>query len=367
MDFIWILVAFLCGFAVKQIGMPPLVGYLLAGFGLHFFGMEAWEHLDTLADLGITLMLFTIGLKVNIKDIAKPEVLGSVSAHTVLWLILMVSILLGCSMLFGASYLAGIFELELSTIFLVAFSLSFSSTVCVVKILEAQDELKTVHGKLAVGVLVIQDVLAVLFLVYATGKLPSPWALSLFLLIPARPLLNRLLERGGHGELLPLMGFFLALGGAELFELFSVKGGLGALLIGMLLAGLPKSAELYKSLMSFKDLFLIGFFLAIGFYALPTADMLIAALLLSVLLPVKFALFFLLFVAFHMRARSAYLGALSLMNFSEFGLIVGDVAVEKGWLSAEWLVVIAMAVAFSFVWSTLAYAVAHRVYRRYRA
>ncbi|MGB1093039.1 MAG: potassium transporter Kef, partial [Oceanobacter sp.] len=60
MDFVWILVAFIAGFAVKQLGMPPLVGYLLAGFGLHGFGFQAEDTLSELADLGITLMLFTI-------------------------------------------------------------------------------------------------------------------------------------------------------------------------------------------------------------------------------------------------------------------------------------------------------------------
>ena len=77
----------------------------------------------------------------------------------------------------------------------------------VIKILEDQDELKTRHGKVAVGVLVIQDLLAVLFLAAAAGKVPSVWALLLLLLIPARPLLSYIVSKVGHGELLPLAGF----------------------------------------------------------------------------------------------------------------------------------------------------------------
>ncbi|MFT4531737.1 MAG: glutathione-regulated potassium-efflux system ancillary protein KefC, partial [Thalassolituus oleivorans] len=61
MEYIWILVAFLCGFIARQLTMPPLVGFLLAGFGMNAAGIEPLTNLQTLADLGITLMLFTIG------------------------------------------------------------------------------------------------------------------------------------------------------------------------------------------------------------------------------------------------------------------------------------------------------------------
>ena len=65
MDFLWILIAFICGYIAKQINLPPLIGYLAAGFGLHAYGVTPHANLDTLANIGITLMLFTIGLKVN--------------------------------------------------------------------------------------------------------------------------------------------------------------------------------------------------------------------------------------------------------------------------------------------------------------
>jgi hypothetical protein len=200
----------------------------------------------------------------------------------------------------------------------------------------------------------------------STGKIPEEGALLLLLLIPARPLLNKLIERGGHGELLPLAGFFLALGGAELFSFFNVKGDLGALLLGVLLAGYPKSQELYKSLISFKDLFLIAFFLSIGFTALPSIEMLLAALAISLLLVVKFFLFMLLFLSFAMRARNAFLCAITLSNFSEFGLIVANMAVGKEWMSQEWLVVIALAVTYSLILSSIASRFSHKLYANFK-
>ncbi|MEK9765066.1 MAG: cation:proton antiporter family protein, partial [Thalassolituus sp.] len=228
-------------------------------------------------------------------------------------------------------------------------------------------ELKVRHGRLALGILIVQDIIAVIFLVAATGKIPDEWALALLGLPILRPVLFWIMERSGHGELLPLTGLFLALGGYELFAALGVKGDLGALLMGILVAGHTKSSELYKTLMSFKDLFLIGFFLSIGFTALPTLDMLPVTIGLTALLVVKFVLFYFTFVLFGLSGRTAFLTALALSNYSEFGLIVADMGVEQGWLSNEWLVMIALAMSVSFLISTVLFRKAHRIYARFFA
>lgn len=362
MDFLWILVAFLCGLGIKQLGLPPLIGYLAAGFGLHAWGVEPLASMEAISNLGITLMLFTIGLKLNIRDLAEPEVWGTASIHMLLWSACIAVIVLIIS---SVSAIA-LFDLNWQTALLIGFALSFSSTVCVVKILEEKLEIKIRHGKISIGILVIQDIAAVIFLVLATGVTPSPWAIGLLSLVLVRPLLGQLLKLSGHGELLILVGFFLALGGSELFYSVDLKGDLGALVLGMLLASHTKANELYKSLSGFKDIFLIGFFLSIGFTALPTWDSLYLAAGLSLLLPIKFALFFILFAAFKLRARTAFLASLALMNFSEFGLIVATTSVAKGWMSTDWLVAIALAVSLSFIISSFLYKEAHNIYARHK-
>lgn len=362
MDFIWIIFAFGCGLLVRLLALPPLVGYLAAGFMLNYLGVHPAAGLQTLADLGITLMLFTIGLKLKPRDLLKTEVYGGSIAHILLWTMLVGAVSLGLAVLTIAHFSS----LEAQAALLLAFACSFSSTVCIVKLLEENGEMKTRHGQIAIGILVFQDIVAVLFLVVSTGQLPSPFIIGLLLLIPARPLLYRLLDQAGHGELLPLTGFFLALGGYELFSLLEIKGDLGALAAGMLLSQHAKAAELSKALLSFKDIFLIGFFLSIGFVALPDVQMVLSAVLLSLLLPVKFLLFFAIFVGLRLRARSSYLAALALTNFSEFGLIVAVLCVEAGWLEKQWLVILALAVACSFVLTSLVYPSAHRFYRQHR-
>jgi predicted Kef-type K+ transport protein len=358
MDFIWILFAFACGLSAKALSLPPSIGYLSAGFLLHFLGFTADESIYNLANLGITLMLFTIGLKLNIKDLTKKEVwLGSLT-HSALWL---VAIFFVVKLLTFATI--GYFtDLSNTASALIVFALSFSSTVCVVKLMEDHGEMRTRHGKLAVGILVMQDIVAVAFLVIATGKIPTLWALLLLLAFIAKPLIYKLIDQVGHGELIPLTGFFLALGAYELFELVSIKGDLGALLVGMYLASHSKASEINKSLMGFKDLFLIGFFLSIGFTALPTLEMLGIAALLTLLIPVKFLLFFYLFTKLKLRGRTSYLAALALSNFSEFGLIIASLSTKSAWLTTEWLIILSLAVSLSFVITNITYDLAHQFF-----
>jgi hypothetical protein len=75
-DPFWLIIAFGLGFGARAIGLPPMVGYLVAGFALAGFGMQSGPLLEGLANLGITLMLFTIGLKISLKTLRTPQILG---------------------------------------------------------------------------------------------------------------------------------------------------------------------------------------------------------------------------------------------------------------------------------------------------
>ena len=271
--------------------------------------------------------------------------------------------------LFGVIGLVGfgVFALmDWSEAAIVAFALSFSSTVFAVKILEERGEMRARHALVAIGILIVQDILAVVFLIFASDKLPSLWALGLLALPLLRPVMTRILVIAGHGEVLVLFGLATAILGAELFDLVGIKRGLGALIFGAMLSGHAKSVELSKVLMSFKDFFLIGFFVSIGLIGFPNpADLGIIPLLIIVLLPLKMMLYFWLLARFRLRARTAFLAMLSLASFSEFGLIVVFEAAEVGWVSEAWLVVIAIAVATSFVLASLMNMRAHELYAQF--
>ena len=208
MELVLLITAFVVGFAARLIGLPPLVGYLVAGFMLHALGYETSDAIETIAELGVLLLLFGIGLKLKLRTLARPEVWGTATAFAVGSSVLVASVRLGIGAL-GVPLAA---DLDLRTAAIVGFALSFASTVFAVKALEETNEAGSLAGRVAVGILIIQDILAVGFLV-AMGGAPSPWAIALipgyFLL---RPLLGWLLDRAGHGEILLLLGFTLAVG-----------------------------------------------------------------------------------------------------------------------------------------------------------
>ncbi len=204
-DVAWISLAFCLGFLARQIGLPPLVGFLATGFVLNYLGIVSGEMLQKLADLGITLLLFTVGLKLNLKVLIRPQVWSVTLLHITLIIVLFGAVIFALALM-SVPLFSGL-DLKLSL--MLAFALSFSSTVFVVKVLEEKGEMKSLHGRIAIGILVMQDLAAVIFLAASTGKLPSLWALSLFLLIPLRPLLHHLLQKTGHGELLILYGLVL--------------------------------------------------------------------------------------------------------------------------------------------------------------
>lgn len=361
-DVEWIALAFGLGFLSKLVGLPPLVGFLATGFILNGQGVVTGESLEKLADLGITLLLFTVGLKINIKNLIKPEVWAVTGIHVSV-IVIAFGFAIYALALLGLPYIAG---LDLNSSLLIAFALSFSSTVLVVKVLEDKGEMKSLHGRIAIGILIIQDIVAVVFLAISTGKMPSIWALLLFGLIPMRFLLLLILQRVGRGELLVLYGFILAMGGAELFELVEMKGDLGALILGVLIATHPKSDEMSKIMLGFKDLFLLGFFVSIGLSGQLTLETFMIGALITPLIFVKSVLFFGLLIGFKLRARTALLSTLNLTNYSEFGLIVMAIGVGNNWIHSDWLIIISIAMSLSFVISALFNSNANELYDRYR-
>ncbi len=360
-DSAWISFAFLCGFIARLLKLPPLLGFLAAGFLLNGLGIrQAGESLQELADLGVTLLLFSIGLKLDVKSLLRREIWLGTSLHMLTTTVVLGSVifLLTLTPLLGA--------VSVSTAILIGFALSFSSTVFAIKILEERGELKSLHGVTAMGILVMQDIIAVVFLTISAGKVPSVWALALPLLYLMRPLFFKLLDHTDHGELFALLGLFLAMvAGAASFELVGLKPDLGALVMGILIGTHPKAKELGNTLLGFKNLFLVAFFLSIGLAGLPDAKILIVSVLLGLLITFKGSLFFVLMRMYNFRSRTALFTAVPLANYSEFGLIVATVGVKNGWIDSSWLVLIAMALTISFIIGAPLNGSVYKIYARF--
>jgi predicted Kef-type K+ transport protein len=347
-------IALVCGLSLRQVGLPPMVGYLLAGFVLSAAGPwiglppETRPVLEHLSHLGVMLLLFAVGLKLKLGQIVQRQVLGGGLAHAVLTIALL------------APILALAFGLDWSTATLIAVALSFSSTVFSAKTLESKRDLGTFYGRTAIGILILQDLIALVALIVWGGDTPSPWAFLLLGLPLLRPVLHWLLDFAGHDELLLLAGLVVALVlGETIFSQLGLSSELGALAMGVLLSTHRKAAELSEALWSLRELFLVAFFLQIGLAGLPGVQDLLIAAGLVLLLPVKAGLFFLLFVRFGLSARTAFLAALSLATYSEFALIL------SASLQPDWLVPLALAVSLSFLVAAPLDRISQRMFERF--
>ncbi|MCB1179902.1 MAG: cation:proton antiporter, partial [Leptospiraceae bacterium] len=312
-----IIFAYIFGIILSIIGLPPMVGFLLAGFAYNLAGFLPPTGLEEIANLGITLLLFSIGLKLDLKSLSKPEIWLGSTGHII------ISTLLYFGVLYGLNHLSinSIFSMNITSLLILAFAFSFSSTVFAVKVLEEKGNMYAFFGKVAIGILIMQDIFAVIFLSASEGKVPGLPALGVLALPLIRPLLFKLLDLAGHGELLVLSSLFLALGvGAGGFSLMGLKADLGALVIGILVGKHPKASELSKAFFNFKELLLVAFFVSIGLKGTPSLLSIVISLSLCLLLPIKTSLYYLILSRFGLRTRSNLLASLSLANYSEFGL-----------------------------------------------
>ena len=343
-----LVIAFVLGFAMRLLGFPPMLGFLVAGFVLHLLGVEDSEPLQRIADLGILLLLFTIGLKLNIRSLFRKHVWQGGAVH------MFATVILFSLVLFGLRFLSVKYfdELTLNAILIITFGLSFSSTVFAVKVLEEKGEMQSLMGKTSIAILIIQDILAVIFITVSKGEFPSIYALLLLGFPLLRKPLMWLMNRSGHGEMMVLFGFLLSLGTAEIFKLVGLKPDLGALTAGLVVANSSKSEELSKTLLNFKEFFLVAFFLRLGLLGELEMWMFGVAVILLLLIPIKSVLYFWILTRYKLRARTSFWISLSLSNYSEFALIVGAVAASSGLLTNDWLLVFVLTVSLSFLISS---------------
>lgn len=361
LDPLIIIAALCCGLLARMAGLPALLGYLAAGFFLHETNVQSGALLHELANLGITLLLFTIGLKLSPGELLKPRVWGTTVIHMEVMHLFYIGVLWLANL-----WLPGL-DLDIPAILVIAFALTFSSTVFVIQVMQEKGEMSSGHAQQAIGILLIQDLAAVIFLSATKGTIPEPTALLLPLLWFLREPVQRMLSHAGHGELFTLSGMGLALGGAALFELVGLKGDLGALVVGALLANSQKSKELSRNLMNLKDLFLVCFFLTIGLDGWPREEALVLAIVLGALSIVKTILYFPIMTWLHTQPRTALLAATAMGNYSEFGLVVIALAAKADWLDPQWASAISLAIATSFLLSSPINKRAHQLYRKYHA
>ncbi|MCG8374669.1 MAG: cation:proton antiporter [Balneolales bacterium] len=336
MEILWLALAYVMGMGAQIFRLPPLIGYLLAGILLSVSGIEFNEYIiHEIGHIGVLLLLFTVGLHLRIKNIIQPEVFGGGGLH----LFVNAGIFTGVAMLFGY---------ELVSAILIGVLLGFSSTVLAAKALENRGELGAYHGRVAIGILILQDLVAIVILALTGGGLPSIWSIGLLILPLLRPLLLKLFVASGHEELQLLFGLILAVGTGTLFEVLGLSSELGALAAGALLSGHQQADELAEKMWGMKEVFLVGFFLEVGLAGLPDMNALAFTLVIIAILPLKSLLYFFILIGFKLRARHAFMVMTTLTSYSEFTIIAGAVAASNGYIPESALIAMALITAVSY-------------------
>jgi len=335
-ELILLAVALFAGWTCHALRMPVFVGYLVAGFILSAWGFSAPPLMEKLGHLGVWLLLFVVGLHIRIEDILRREVLLVGLTHLVL----------GCAMFIGIASLLGT-PLEIAVFLGVV--LSFSSTVLAAKELERRNELTAFHGRIAIGILILQDIAAIAVMVFAGNEPLNPLVLGVILVFfLARPVIHRLLRSIEDNELGILFGIALVAGSATVFETLGASGELGAIFAGILCAGNRQADIFAEQIWSLKTLLLAMFFLQIGMIGWPDTQVWYWVAPILLILPAKAAFYFLLLIAARLRARSAFLTSASLTSYSEFTLIAGAVGVSTGVIPEPALQLLALLTVFSF-------------------
>ena len=351
---------------------PVLLAYLVAGFllGPRGFGwVQEQEAIEIIARIGLILLLFLIGLEIDLRKMLSAGRVITVTAGVQI---------LGCGLvgwvLFRWLGLAGN---GLESLYL-ALAAALSSTVIIVKILHDKRELQTLVGRITLGVLVLQDLAAILFLALQPNlRTPALGAVALslgkvVLLIGvgfsvSRYLLPPLFKTVARLSELVLVGalaWCLALAG--LADLLGLSREMGALVAGVAVSTFPYALDVVAKVTSIRDFFVTLFFVALGMsIPAPTWEYVRWMLVVSVLVVGgRLVTVFAPLYAMGQGHRGSLLPAVNLCQMSELSLVILALGRKAGDVSARALSTAAFAFAFLAVGSTYAILQNDRLFRR---
>lgn len=332
------------------------------------------EILELLADMGIALLLFVVGLKL---DISLVRTMGPVALATGLGQVLFTSIV-G----FGLALLLGFPPIQATYI---AVALTFSSTIIIVKLLTDKGEIDSLHGRIAIGFLIVQDILVVLALIFLSsfsgtngedGSLlftfiqvgvSGVFFLGVIFLCMRYVLPGLMHWVAKNQELLVLFSVTWAIGLAQAGYLLGFSHEVGAFLAGMSLAGTPFRENIGNRLTSLRDFLLLFFFIQLG----STLDLgLLGAQVEPALVFSAFVLIgnpiIVMIIMGYMgyRKRTGFLAGLTVAQISEFSLVLAALGVSVGHLDSEALGLITLVGLITIALSTYLILYSFPIYNR---
>ncbi len=339
-------VAAAMAFIAHWLKQPLILAYLLAGVvigpELGFGWVHDADSIHTVSELGLILLLFIIGLEIDLKKLVaagKPVILTGLLQFPL-------CVLLGLGFFRLLGYRLG--EGDFSLLYLAA-CLSISSTMIVVKLLYDKFELDTLPGRLTLGVLVFQDIWAIgvlalqpsldqlqlaPLLASITRGVLVVWfsfAASKFVLPP----LFRSVARSPELVLVASLAWCFAVCAAA--DAAGLSREMGALIAGLCISTFPYNLDVVAKVISVRDFFVTLFFVALGMQIpMPTGQLIAVATAASVFLVVtRFVTIFPILHALRMGHRVSLLPAINLSQISEFSMVIAALGLAHGHLNAD--------------------------------
>lgn len=357
----------------KTIKLPLVLGYIGAGFGLLFLDpiIDFETHtIELISELGIILLLFLAGMEVNLKTLKDH---GKYSIATGFVQIAIFT---------GIGYLIGLYLLDVTAtkpLIFFGLCLAFSSTIVVIGLLEERKELKAFHGQILLGILIVQDIVAIFALLFLNGNasigsvatllatlllyIVIAWGMAKYLL---KPIFRKLAE---SRELLFVGTLGFVLGIVAISEWIHFSAEMGAFIVGVALANIPYKLEIEDKIEPIKSLGVVMFFVALGLKLNFTGPEFMASLPeIGILTIIALFLTPVVLILFgwiqRLKSRPSFYIGVMLNQISEFSLIVAVMAYEANVFSGRLFLIITASAVLSIVGSALINKFRDELYKR---
>ncbi|MGL3111728.1 cation:proton antiporter [Bradyrhizobium sp. BR 1432] len=350
-----ILFAWMLGLLAHFSRQPLILAYLIAGFCIGPFGagwVKSQESISVISELGLIFMLFMIGLEIDLKKIVRAGkvILFAAGGQLLGGCLLGVLFFVGIGLSLGGGHFDAIY---------LCVACALSSTVIIVKVLYEKRELDTLPGRITLGVLVLQDIFAILFLavqpslanlqvsviLLSIGRVAVLVAAALLV---SRYVLPRLFHQIARRPELILLGAlawcFLV---AETAERLSLSREMGALIAGVSLSTFPYALDVTAKVTTLRDFFITLFFVALGM-TIPVPGLSVIGLALMIAAFTVVSRLITTFIPLYLMKqglRASLLPALNLAQISEFSLVVIQTGIADHHIAPE----TANAASFAFV------------------
>ncbi|TYL83451.1 cation:proton antiporter [Bradyrhizobium cytisi] len=350
-----ILFAWMLGLLAHFSRQPLILAYLIAGFCIGPFGagwVKSQESIGVISELGLIFMLFMIGLEIDLKKIVRAGkvILFAAGGQLIGGCLLGILFFAGIGLSLGGGHFDALY---------LCIACALSSTVIIVKVLYEKRELDTLPGRITLGVLVLQDIFAILFLavqpslanlqvgviLLSIGRVAVLVAAALLV---SRYVLPRLFHQIARRPELILLGAlawcFLV---AETAEQLSLSREMGALIAGVSLSTFPYALDVTAKVTTLRDFFITLFFVALGMtIPVPGLSVIGLALMIAAFTVVsRLVTTFTPLYLLKQGLRASLLPAINLAQISEFSLVVIQTGVGDNHIAAE----TANAASFAFV------------------